>query len=135
MLNIKVTNRMSHEDFVALTQASPYILPKRHIIAVTATIVLCTALVLPMPTTWTKFFDDSPASDPQSQVYLSQNQDTVEVDDSVIAHNENYEDYDIPSSAFTQDDAETSGEASTFAEHAGSWQEGTLAALPANANT
>ena len=46
MLNIKVTNRMSHEDFVALTQASPYILPKRHIIAVTATIVLCTALVL-----------------------------------------------------------------------------------------
>lgn len=135
MLNIKVTNRMSHEDFVALTQASPYILPKRHIIAVTATIVLCTALVLPMPTTWTKFFDDSPASDPQSQVYLSQNQDTVEVDDSVIAHNENYEDYDIPSSAFTQDDAETSGEASTLAEHAGSWQEGTLAALPANANT
>ena len=134
MLNIKVTNRMSHEDFVALTQASPYILPKRHIIAVTATIVLCTALVLPLPTTWNKFFDDSPDSDPQSQVYLSQNQDTVEVDDAILAHNENYEDYDIPSSAFTQDETESSVE-SSLSEHAGSWQEGTLAALPANANT
>ena len=87
-----------------------------------------------MPTTWNKFFTESPSTDPQSQAYLSQDQESVLVDNTVLAHNENYEDYDIPSSAFTQD---ASGEdaSSELSAHSGTWQEGTLAALPANANS
>lgn len=127
---------MSHEDYVSLTQASPYILPKRHLVAVLLTVVLCAVLVLPMPSTWDRFFKDSPDSNPQSQVYLSQDQRQITVDDTITANNENYEDYDIPSSAFTSGGlGETNTEEPTIAENVGSWQEGTLAALPANANS
>ena len=178
MLNIRVTNRMSHEDFVGVSQASPYILPKRHLISVTVTAVLCAALVLPMPSTWQRFFADTPASDLGSQAYLNEDPRSITVDDTIVAHNENYDDYDIPSSAFTQGnlagggvsnleddpitaqaDADADADSDVGANAAlepaaqppstdeqlavhepsvttpaGSWQDGTLAALPAEDN-
>lgn len=102
MLNIKVTNRMLHEDYIAQINIAPYILPRKHIISVAVTIALSALIVLPMPSTWDRFGDDTTLT-ADSRDYLSKDQTTEEMlarNETPNSHQENYDDYDIPSQYF-----------------------------------
>lgn len=99
MLNIKVTNRMVHEDYVAQRVALPYVLPRKHILGIVTTFAISAAFVLPMPSTW-EMLDNDDSLTAGSRAYLSENQSAHD-DASGDTHNENYEDYDIPSQFFT----------------------------------
>lgn len=107
MLNIKVTNRMLHEDYVAMIEASPYVLPKKHLLSVAITVILCSALVLPMPSTWKYFSEQNqPVLTVEGEAYLASDQSQNELDAqeqsqvAPVQHQENYDDYDIPSELF-----------------------------------
>ncbi|MBU3844716.1 MAG: peptidoglycan DD-metalloendopeptidase family protein [Candidatus Anaerobiospirillum pullicola] len=110
MIKIKVTSRMSQEDYVALYTASPYILPKKHIFGVAITVILCAVLVLPMPKTW-EYLTSRPEQTltASEQEYLQSDQRLQELS-AAASHNEqtpfseNYEDYDIPSQYFSAHD-------------------------------
>ena len=103
MINIKVTSRMKHEDYVALYTASPYILPRKHFLGIGISVLLSIVLVLPMPSTWRAFTQDSSALTADSAAYLATDQSAqeraIEQDQSTKLQ-ENYEDYDIPSHYF-----------------------------------
>lgn len=110
MLNIKVTNRMMHEDFIASDNIAPYILPRKHIASVVITVALCAVIVLPMPSTWERFSDEgTPALTADSREYLKSDQTADELaasNEITGMHNENYDDYDIPSQYFKNDAAD-----------------------------
>ena len=103
MINIKVTSRMKHEDYVALYTASPYILPRKHFLGIGISVLLSIVLVLPMPSTWRAFTQDSSALTADSAAYLATDQSAqeraIEQDQSTKLQ-ENYGDYDIPSHYF-----------------------------------
>ena len=104
MLNIKVTNRMTHEDFVAHTDATPFILPRKHILGVGSVVIVCAVLVLPMPSTWERFSENSASIRAGEEAYLATDQSSNEYaaqNQTVGTHQENYEDYDIPSRYFS----------------------------------
>ena len=113
MINIKVTSRMKHEDYVALYTASPYILPRKHFLGIGIWVLLSIVLVLPMPSTWRAFTQDSSALTADSAAYLATDQSAqeraIEQDQSTKLQ-ENYEDYDIPSHYF-KDAQQTTAEA------------------------
>lgn len=101
----KVKVRMLHEDYVSLslTKVSPFVIPKRHLIGVALTVIICAVLVLVQPSTWDRLWSKHTTLDPRSQVYLSTDESQIKVDDNIVAHQENYDDYDIPSSVFNPD--------------------------------
>lgn len=94
---------MSHEDFVAQSSATPYILPRKHILSVAGVFTLCAVFVLPMPSTWERFADNSVITEDEKE-YLAADQSSHEFtaqNETVGTHQENYEDYDIPSRYFS----------------------------------
>ena len=94
MLNIKVTNRMSHEDFVAQTDATPFILPRKHILGVGSVVIVCAVLVLPMPSTWERFSENSASIRAGEEAYLATDQSSNEYaaqNQTVGTHQENNE--------------------------------------------
>ena len=107
MLNIKVTNKLTHEDYVANTSIPPYILSKKHIFSIVFTFVTCGVLVIPMPSTWQHFDNTAPSITQGTRDYLASEQDANSSDlqsDENTAQ-ENYEEYDIPNELFNQEDA------------------------------
>lgn len=105
MLNIKVTNRMLHEDYVADNNVAPYILPRKHIISVAVSFIVCALIVVPMPATWENIGDNSSFT-AESRDYLSKDQSAQELmarTEQTTAHQENYDDYDIPSQFFEKE--------------------------------
>lgn len=105
MLNIKVTNRMLHEDYIAQPNIAPFILPRKHIISVAVMVALSALIVLPMPSTWERFNDDTTLT-ADSRDYLSKDQSAQEImarNEDTNLHQENYDDYDIPSQYFDND--------------------------------
>lgn len=117
MLNIKISNRKSYEDYVALSTASPYILPRKHILGVGTTVVLSAALVLSMPSTWNQLEDGSKMLTVNEKAYLEEDQSAEleraqqRIEAGLDDSQENYEDYDIPSLYFSAEHlaAATSG--------------------------
>ena len=106
MLNIKVTNRMLHEDYIAYNNVAPYILPRKHIISVAVSLIICGLVVLPMPSTWDRL-DENTSFTADSRDYLSKDQSAQELiarNEQTTSHQENYDDYDIPSQFFEKDD-------------------------------
>lgn len=110
MLNVKVTNRMSHEDYVAVYSDYPYALSRRHLLGICSTIVVCLVLILPTPGVW---LGDQESGEPQlsqgSLDYLAHDQSATEKafaeeEHVSLPHQENYDDYDIPSAQFANTD-------------------------------
>lgn len=110
MLNVKVTNRMSHEDYVAVYSDHPYALSRRHLLGICCTIIVCLVLILPIPGTWHDGTDTlSPQLSKESQAYLATDESATakalaEAEHETLPHQENYDDYDIPSAQFTNND-------------------------------
>lgn len=134
MLNVKITNRMSHEDYIATEAALPYVLPRRNIIAVGVTIILCAAIIIPMPSTWKALTDsEEPSLSEGSLSYLTetQHEGAQNVENDPRDHQENYEDYLIPDDYFpksgTTDHASTDSTESTEGNDEGLVDENALA--------
>lgn len=102
MLNLKISNRMAHEDFVAVKD-STLIIPKKNIIAVGVTCVLCVAISAPMSTSWFGNKEQSYTLTADSKNYLNSDETLQEqslTDNSELSTQENFEDYEIPESLF-----------------------------------
>lgn len=107
MINIKVTSRMKHEDYVALYTASPYILPRKHFLGIGTTVLLCAVLILPMPSTWRAFSGAESPLTADGEAYLAADPNDQEqgvTHESNFKVQENYDDYDIPSYLFSTGD-------------------------------
>lgn len=107
MINIKVTSRMKHEDYVALCTASPYILPRKDFLGIGTTVLLCAVLVLPMPSTWRAFSGTESPLTAGGEAYLAADPNAQEqgvTHESNFKVQENYDDYDIPRYLFSEDD-------------------------------
>lgn len=108
MLNVKITNRMSHEDYVAASTDYPYVLSRRHMWGICSTFIVCMVMILPTPDMW---FEDTsnqiPTLTQASRDYLAADESATEkalaaAENDIIPHQENYDDYDIPLDQFAQ---------------------------------
>lgn len=120
MLKVRITNRMSHEDYIAASTEYPYVLSRRHLLGICSVFVVCMVMVLPTPELWLD-------NDSQKQVLTQAGRDYLAADESetekalaateheLIPHQENYDDYDIPLDQFasTTDEPNLTGDSST----------------------
>lgn len=145
MLKVRITNRMSHEDYIAESMEYPYVLSRRHLLGICSVFVVCMVMVLPTPEIW---LDNSS----QKQVLTQAGRDYLAADESetekalaateheLIPHQENYDDYDIPLDQFASsaddpsltDNSSTDEQDSAFEQMATSDYEGVTDSAIAN---